>query len=102
MELVTETDEQIRVYDDFAHHPTAIATTLDGLRAKVGATGRVRAVIEPRSNTMKMGIHTGQLAASTAAATEVIWFEPPGLSWSWSTRLQQARCLPSHFQRLIR
>ena len=82
MELVTETEEGIFVYDDFAHHPTAIATTLEGLRAKVGAEGRIRAVIEPRSNTMKMGIHKGQLSAATAAASEVFWYEPKGLSWS--------------------
>ncbi len=44
----------ITLYDDFAHHPTAIATTLDGLRKKVG-NARILAVLEPRSNTMKMG-----------------------------------------------
>ena len=87
MELVIETDDNIRVYDDFAHHPTAIATTLNGLRAKVGKNSRVRAVIEPRSNTMKMGIHKGQLAASTAMASEVLWFEPEGLGWSLEDEL---------------
>jgi len=46
----------VTVYDDFAHHPTAIETTLEGLRAKVGAA-RIIAVLEPRSNTMKMGVH---------------------------------------------
>ncbi len=82
MELLIETADGIRVYDDFAHHPTAIATTLEGLRARVGETGKIRAVIEPRSNTMKMGVHKGQLAASTAAASEVVWYEPEGLGWS--------------------
>ncbi|MCL6269088.1 UDP-N-acetylmuramate:L-alanyl-gamma-D-glutamyl-meso-diaminopimelate ligase [Sansalvadorimonas sp. 2012CJ34-2] len=81
MELLAET-AGVKVYDDFAHHPTAIATTLEGLRARVGDSGVIRAVIEPRSNTMKMGIHKGQLAAATAAASAVIWFEPDGLGWS--------------------
>ncbi|EKF75808.1 UDP-N-acetylmuramate:L-alanyl-gamma-D-glutamyl-meso-diamino [Alcanivorax hongdengensis A-11-3] len=71
----------IRVYDDFAHHPTAIATTLDGLRRKVG-DGRILAIIEPRSNTMRMGSHKAALAASTVSADQVIWYQPPGLDWS--------------------
>ena len=69
------------VYDDFAHHPTAIATTLEGLRAKV-SSGRVIAVIEPRSNTMRMGQHREALAASTACADHVFWFQPEGMDWS--------------------
>ena len=71
----------VRVYDDFAHHPTAIATTLEGLRRKVGDE-RVLAVIEPRSNTMRLGRHRDALAASTADADRVIWYQPPGLDWS--------------------
>src|SRR5690606_37786710 len=70
----------ITVYDDFAHHPTAIAATLEGLRARVGG-GRIVAVIEPRSNTMRLGTHLQQLAPATAAADEVIWYQPPGLDW---------------------
>ena len=58
----------IAVYDDFAHHPTAIATTLDGLRRHVGPTARILAVIEPRSNTMKLGTMAAQLPAALAAA----------------------------------
>ena len=84
MELIAEING-IRVYDDFAHHPTAIATTLEGLRARVGAAGegkRIVAVIEPRSNTMRLGTHRQQLAPSVAAADEVIWYQPPGLDWS--------------------
>src|SRR5690606_18979636 len=57
----------IHIYDDFAHHPTAIATTLEGLRKKVGAD-KIIAVLEPRSNTMKLGVHRHELARSTAAA----------------------------------
>ena len=71
----------VAVYDDFAHHPTAIATTLQGLRARAGS-GRVIALVEPRSNTMRMGEHREQLAAATEAADEVYWFQPPGLDWS--------------------
>ncbi|MEA3298964.1 MAG: UDP-N-acetylmuramate:L-alanyl-gamma-D-glutamyl-meso-diaminopimelate ligase [Pseudomonadota bacterium] len=80
MELIGEVGA-VRVYDDFAHHPTAIATTLDGLRKRVGGE-RIVAVIEPRSNTMKLGIHKGQLAAATAAADLVLWFQPDNLGWS--------------------
>ncbi len=71
----------VAVYDDFAHHPTAIATTLQGLRARAG-NGRVIALVEPRSNTMRMGEHRAQLAAATAAADRVYWFQPPGMNWS--------------------
>lgn len=80
MELIAETHD-IRVYDDFAHHPTAIATTLEGLRAKVG-DAPIIAVIEPRSNTMRLGVHLQKLAPSTAAADRVLWYQPPGLDWS--------------------
>ncbi|RLQ20468.1 UDP-N-acetylmuramate:L-alanyl-gamma-D-glutamyl-meso-diaminopimelate ligase [Seongchinamella sediminis] len=71
----------VSVYDDFAHHPTAIATTLQGLRAR-GGEGRLIALIEPRSNTMRLGDHRSRLAAATAAADKVYWFQPPGLDWS--------------------
>ena len=52
----------VRVYDDFAHHPTAIATTIDGLRRRIGSA-RLVAVLEPRSNTMKLGVHRDTLGA---------------------------------------
>ncbi|MCC1497491.1 UDP-N-acetylmuramate:L-alanyl-gamma-D-glutamyl-meso-diaminopimelate ligase [Alcanivorax sp. 1008] len=80
MELVGEIGG-VRVYDDFAHHPTAIATTLEGLRKKVG-TEKIIAVIEPRSNTMRMGAHRDKLANSVLAADEVIWYQPEGINWS--------------------
>lgn len=63
----------ITIYDDFAHHPTAIQTTLDGLRAHVNEK-RIIAVLEPRSNTMKMGVWKDQLAASLQAADHVFCF----------------------------
>ena len=74
----------IPVYDDFAHHPTAIATTLEGLRRHAeagGAGGRILAVLEPRSNTMRLGVHNATLAASLAAADQVLVFAPPDLGW---------------------
>lgn len=76
----------ITLYDDFAHHPTAINTTLKGLRAKVGEQ-RILAVLEPRSNTMKMGIHKDTLAQSWSAANQVFIFEPNNLNWSMDALL---------------
>ncbi len=70
----------VTVYDDFAHHPTAIQTTLEGLRARVGAA-RILAVLEPRSNTMKLGVHNDQLASSLKAADQSWFFTPPDLGW---------------------
>jgi UDP-N-acetylmuramate: L-alanyl-gamma-D-glutamyl-meso-diaminopimelate ligase len=70
----------IRVYDDFAHHPTAIETTLAGIRASISG-GRIFAIIEPRSNTMRLGAHRQRLPASVGNADQVIWFQPPGVDW---------------------
>lgn len=78
---VKGTVNNITVYDDFAHHPTAIATTLDGLRKKVG-DARILAVLEPRSNTMKMGIHKNTLADSWQKADTLFLYEPDGMGWS--------------------
>lgn len=83
------TVRDISVYDDFAHHPTAIATTLQGLRARAG-TGRLIALVEPRSNTMRLGEHRRQLAGSTAAADLVYWFQPPGMDWSLDSVVQDS------------
>ncbi|GAB3093855.1 UDP-N-acetylmuramate:L-alanyl-gamma-D-glutamyl-meso-diaminopimelate ligase [Aestuariicella hydrocarbonica] len=71
----------VRLYDDFAHHPTAIETTLAGLRARV-AEDKIIALIEPRSNTMRMGMHKSQLAAATANADCVLWLQPEDVEWS--------------------
>ena len=70
----------VTVYDDFAHHPTAIETTLRGLRARVGPA-RIIAVLEPRSNTMKLGVHREQLAPALAAADASWLFCPQDLGW---------------------
>jgi UDP-N-acetylmuramate: L-alanyl-gamma-D-glutamyl-meso-diaminopimelate ligase len=69
----------VTVYDDFAHHPTAIATTLAGLRAKVGAA-RILAVLEPRSNTMKLGTMKAELPGSLADADQVFCY---GANLGW-------------------
>ncbi|MGH8453129.1 MAG: UDP-N-acetylmuramate:L-alanyl-gamma-D-glutamyl-meso-diaminopimelate ligase, partial [Nevskiales bacterium] len=71
----------VRVYDDFAHHPTAIATTLAGLRARAG-TGRIIAVLEPRSNTMRMGVHKEELAESLKGAEQTFLYQRDDLGWS--------------------
>lgn len=70
----------VTLYDDFAHHPTAILTTLQGLRARVG-NARIIAVLEPRSNTMRMGVHVDALANSLAPADQAIIFQSPDLGW---------------------
>lgn len=71
----------IQVIDDFAHHPTAIAATLAGLRAAT-PKGRLLAVIEPRSNTMRLGTLRSELARSVDSADAVWWYQPDGLDWS--------------------
>lgn len=71
----------VTIYDDFAHHPTAIHTTLAGLRNKVG-NAKIIAILEPRSNTMKMGVHKATLADSWQLADEVHLFEPINVNWS--------------------
>ncbi|MDX1634773.1 MAG: UDP-N-acetylmuramate:L-alanyl-gamma-D-glutamyl-meso-diaminopimelate ligase [Marinobacter sp.] len=79
MELLADV-AGVRVYDDFAHHPTAIATTLEGLRNRVGDE-RIIAVIEPRSNTMQRGVHQATLLPSAAAADRVLWANLGGMDW---------------------
>jgi len=71
----------ITVYDDFAHHPTAIRTTLDGLRRKVGQQARILAVFEPRSNTMKLGTMKSQLPWSLEQAN-LAFCHAGGLDWN--------------------
>ena len=70
----------ITLYDDFAHHPTAIATTLEGLREKVGKA-RIIAILEPRSNTMKLGVHAETLAGSLKAADVAYIYQAPEQGW---------------------
>ncbi|MCK9367672.1 MAG: UDP-N-acetylmuramate:L-alanyl-gamma-D-glutamyl-meso-diaminopimelate ligase [Metallibacterium scheffleri] len=74
------TRDGLHIYDDFAHHPTAIATTLAGLRARVGSA-RILAVLEPRSNSMRAGAHAAALAPALADADEVVLLARPALAW---------------------
>ncbi|WP_225639256.1 UDP-N-acetylmuramate:L-alanyl-gamma-D-glutamyl-meso-diaminopimelate ligase [Candidatus Profftia sp. (ex Adelges kitamiensis)] len=71
----------VQVYDDFAHHPTAIIATLNALRSKVGSKARILAVLEPRSNTMKMGIYKKDLAPALRCANEIFLFQPQNIPW---------------------
>lgn len=97
----------IEVYDDFAHHPTAIDTTLDGARKRLGER-RLWAIIEPRSNTMRMGSHKDGLAHSARLADEVIWYQPEGLDWDLqpvieaaSNHAQVSRSLDEIIERIV-
>lgn len=81
----------VSVYDDFAHHPTAIETTLAGLRARVG-DAPILAVIEPRSNTMRLGMHQQRLAECARQADQVFWYQPPGMDWSLSRVVADSPC----------
>src|SRR5690606_33946072 len=71
----------IKVYDDFAHDPTAIKPTLAGLRAKVGDQNII-AVIEPRSNTIRMSGLKHTLNQACTDADDVLWYQPPGADWT--------------------
>ena len=79
MEKVAEV-RGVTIYDDFAHHPTAIATTLDGLRKRIGGAQLI-AIIEPRSNSMKLGAHRDGLPESVVQADHVFWYAPDNLGW---------------------
>ena len=92
----------VTVYDDFAHHPTAIATTIAGLRAKIGKA-RLIAVLEPRSNTMKQGALKDQLAGSLSEADQVFCYSA-GLGWDATAVLAPLgtkACVSDNFDTLI-
>ena len=93
MELLGEV-RGVKVYDDFAHHPTAIETTLQGLRAAVG-NAPIIAVIEPRSNTMRLGMHQQRLVDCTQTADEILWYQPAGMDWSLSAIAEKSE-RPAH------
>lgn len=89
----------VTVYDDFAHHPTAIATTLAGLRHRVGRS-RILAVMEPRSATMKLGVHRDNLAAALGAADRVFVYQAPTITWDVTGALQPLGTQAEVFQDL--
>ncbi len=74
----------VAVYDDFAHHPTAIRVTLEALRTRVGGK-RVVAVLEARSNTMRLGVHREELAPALRLADQVLLYQPGDLKWDINT-----------------
>ena len=82
LELIADRDG-IRVYDDFAHHPTAIRTTLQGLRNRVG-NEEILAVVEPRSHTMSLGTLRQDLSTCCSAADSVFWFRGENIRWDLS------------------
>ncbi len=93
----------VKVYDDFAHHPTAIETTLKGLAAKLrgeSEPSRLIAVIEPRSNTMKMGTHQDQLVDCCQAADMVIWRMQEDSGLNFNTLLSASKT-PSYAFQLV-
>lgn len=83
----------VEVYDDFAHHPTAIASTLEAMRARlpVDGQGRLIAVIEPRSNTMRMGVHQQELISACAVADLSIWLQPESTELSLDDLVHEAQ-----------
>jgi UDP-N-acetylmuramate: L-alanyl-gamma-D-glutamyl-meso-diaminopimelate ligase len=91
----------VRVYDDFAHHPTAIRRTLEALRET--SKGRVLAVLEPRSNSMKLGAHKEGLKDSLAPADRVWVYQPPELKWSIEDALSgtQDLCVSDDLEELV-
>ncbi len=97
----------VRVYDDFAHHPTAIRTTLAGLRARVGPA-RIIAVLDPRSNTMRLGVHADQLPDALAEADRVLVHAPAELGWdpravfsALGERVQVADSVPAIVEAIV-
>lgn len=92
MELISQTAD-IHVYDDFAHHPTAIRLTLEGLRRKVG-NARILVALEPRSNTMRAGVHADELGPALIAA-DYVWLKTSdGIDWDPQVALAplEGRC----------
>ncbi|WP_330130911.1 UDP-N-acetylmuramate:L-alanyl-gamma-D-glutamyl-meso-diaminopimelate ligase [Shewanella xiamenensis] len=79
----------VSVYDDFAHHPTAIATTIKGMRAKVGQS-KITIVLEPRSNTMKSGVHKDTLAYSMLQADEAFLYQADTIDWNMKEAMEAA------------
>lgn len=110
LELVGEV-AGVKVFDDFAHHPTAIQFTLETIAARQEQQaqqqsadeprppkGRVIAVIEPRSNTMRLGDHRAALVPATAMADQVYWYQPPALGWSLEDVVQASETSAEIFE----
>jgi UDP-N-acetylmuramate: L-alanyl-gamma-D-glutamyl-meso-diaminopimelate ligase len=93
MDLIAEVGDTL-VYDDFAHHPTAIRRTLQGLRNKVGNNEEIIAIVEPRSHTMSLGTLRDELITCCAAADAVYWYRGENIKWDLS-ELVQASVVPA-------
>ncbi|MDE2598263.1 MAG: UDP-N-acetylmuramate:L-alanyl-gamma-D-glutamyl-meso-diaminopimelate ligase [Rhodocyclaceae bacterium] len=89
----------VTVYDDFAHHPTAIEATIAGLRQRIGTSGRILAVLEPRSNTMKLGTMKSALAASLSGADRVFCYNDK-LGWDVAEVLRPLGSLANTFDKI--
>jgi UDP-N-acetylmuramate: L-alanyl-gamma-D-glutamyl-meso-diaminopimelate ligase len=87
LECIYEADGT-RIYDDFAHHPTAISKTLEALR-KHAAEARIIAIMEPRSNTMRMGVHANTLAASFDKADLILLFQADNVDWDIAANMSE-------------
>ena len=93
----------VAVYDDFAHHPTAIAATIAALRGRMaGEKGRLVAVLEPRSNTMKMGVHRQTLGQSLQGADRAFVYAPADVGWDVATALDSAAQVYADMDALLR
>ncbi len=87
LECILDTGK-VKLYDDFAHHPTAIMLTLRALRAAAG-NNRIIAIMEPRSNTMRMGVHADTLAQSLQDADRVIIFQADNVTWDIASHVAE-------------
>ncbi len=87
---------EITIYDDFAHHPTAIEETLAAMK-EVQGKGKVYAVLEPRSNTMRMGVHKDSLSNSWQQAGEICLYQPEGMDWNLGDVVAQSKAKANIF-----
>lgn len=93
-------DTNVNLYDDFAHHPTAIKSTLEGLRNRI-ADETLLAIIEPASHTMKNGTHGPALSASTTAADMTFWYEPASVGFDMSQLQNERSAVAADIELLI-
>ena len=95
LEILYE-DDGFVLYDDFAHHPSAIRTTLEGLRKAVGSD-EIIAIVEPRTHTMSLGTLRNELSTCVAASDQVIWFRGENIKWDLN-EIAQASVVPATVQ----
>lgn len=93
----------VAVYDDFAHHPTAVAATIAALRGRMDAAagGRLIAVLEPRSNTMKLGVHQQTLGSSLSGADRALVYAPADMGWDVASALAQTAVVYHDLESLL-